>query len=346
MFAKVSTKQKIATILATVCTLVVFISNFFVGTVVEFPNMEQEEIQEMWLEIDAAKQAVDNELTQMLTGDLGKELKGILNIFRKSSKGIGVTPFGTMKLCNFLGSINEMLDSLGSFEELLDLDISDIPEEVRVQLSSLSTMGIVLGISIFAPFVIFLILHILSFIFPRKLYGILFIILGSTNFIGRIITPFIYNSYNKKIVALAPELEGEMRLATGYGNWIAAGAFAVLIVCGILIVVSPTVTATNHYAALVGLSGAYAGASIFMQPNEEIVIGRDTTVSHVVLSDSQVSRKHCGVRYIGETGNYQVVDYSSNGTFVNGAIIPTGVNYDCAPGTILSVDDFNRFQLQ
>lgn len=346
MFAKVSTKQKIATILATVCTLVVFLSNFFVGTVVEFPNMEREEIQEMWIEIDAAKQAVDNELTQMLTGDLGKELKGLLNIFHKSSKGIGVTPFGTMKLCNFLGSIDKVLDSLGSFDDFLDFDISDIPEEARVQLASLSTMGIVLGISIFAPFFIFLILHILSFIFPKKVYGILFTILGATNFIGRIVTPFIYNFYNNKIISLNPGLAGEIKLTTGYGNWIAAGAFAVLIVCGILIITSPTVTATNHYAALVGLSGAYAGASIFMQPNEEIVIGRDTTVSHVVLSDSQVSRKHCGVRYIGETGNYQVVDYSSNGTFVNGTMIPSGMNYDCAPGTIISVDDFNRFQLQ
>ncbi len=67
-----------------------------------------------------------------------------------------------------------------------------------------------------------------------------------------------------------------------------------------------------------GISGTYEGFDIPLNSGETIVIGRDPGVSNIVLEDEQgyVSRKHCSISYDSQTGNYTVIDYSSNGVIL------------------------------
>lgn len=71
--------------------------------------------------------------------------------------------------------------------------------------------------------------------------------------------------------------------------------------------------------ALVGVRGQYAGARIILPAGEDVTLGRDPEVAHIVLDNScrLVSRKHCVVRYQPQTDTYRVTDYSRNGTFLD-----------------------------
>jgi uncharacterized membrane protein YhaH (DUF805 family) len=74
---------------------------------------------------------------------------------------------------------------------------------------------------------------------------------------------------------------------------------------------------TTLTAAIVGVDGMYKGGVFPLEPNEEIIIGRDSALSHIVIDKgaAKVSRKHCGVVYDANKRMYMVYDYSSNGTF-------------------------------
>jgi uncharacterized membrane protein YhaH (DUF805 family) len=70
-------------------------------------------------------------------------------------------------------------------------------------------------------------------------------------------------------------------------------------------------------ASIVGVKGMYAGYTFPVPAGDEIVIGRDSALSHVVIDRGaeKVSRKHLSVRYEPSTKMYQVYDFSTNGTF-------------------------------
>lgn len=87
----------------------------------------------------------------------------------------------------------------------------------------------------------------------------------------------------------------------------------------------------NHTAkgALLGVMGTCAGYTFDLSSGEEIVIGKDARMSSVVIDPAykEVSRKHVGVRFDPMRDQYIVIDYSSNGTLLNGSklekILPT-----------------------
>ncbi|RKI41132.1 FHA domain-containing protein [bacterium D16-51] len=72
------------------------------------------------------------------------------------------------------------------------------------------------------------------------------------------------------------------------------------------------------YGIVVGIRGARQNDIFRLYQDEEMVLGRDGKQSQIVLSDSTVSRKHCGIRFDGERQCYYVCDFSSNGTFAGG----------------------------
>jgi hypothetical protein len=82
---------------------------------------------------------------------------------------------------------------------------------------------------------------------------------------------------------------------------------------------SPGVGAATP-CSLAGLSGMYAGQTIPMAPNDELIIGRDSNLANVIIDTNaeKVSRKHCGIRFDPTRNIYSVTDYSSNGTFIDG----------------------------
>ncbi len=70
--------------------------------------------------------------------------------------------------------------------------------------------------------------------------------------------------------------------------------------------------------ALICIHGAYLGSIIRIRPEQEIIIGRDGTVSDLIINLPLVSRRHCTLTYHYGIMKYEVMDLSSNGTFING----------------------------
>lgn len=100
--------------------------------------------------------------------------------------------------------------------------------------------------------------------------------------------------------------------------------------------------------SLVGMTGMYAGAVITLQPGEILKLGRDNSNDLIFDQAERVSRNHCQIRYMAESGHFQILDYSSNGCFVNGReeCIPQNIVFELPAGTILDIgDNTNRFRL-
>ena len=101
--------------------------------------------------------------------------------------------------------------------------------------------------------------------------------------------------------------------------------------------------------SITGMSGMYAGQTIPLAPNDEMVIGRDNVSCNLIVDRNaeKVSRKHCGITYNPAQGAYMVTDYSSNGTYIDGgnrlvANMPTSLQR----GTIIALGNKeNRFKL-
>ena len=68
---------------------------------------------------------------------------------------------------------------------------------------------------------------------------------------------------------------------------------------------------------IIGKTGMYKNAAFKIESGEEMFIGRDAAMSHIIVDTGaeKVSRKHCGIVYDGRRRHYIVCDYSSNGTF-------------------------------
>jgi DNA-binding LytR/AlgR family response regulator len=92
--------------------------------------------------------------------------------------------------------------------------------------------------------------------------------------------------------------------------------------------------------ALVCVKGAYIGAIVRIKPEQKILIGRDGSVADMVVNLPKVSRMHCAIIYHEDNNEYEVVDFSTNGTFVNGSrrLVQDDV-YILNPGTTLSFGD-------
>lgn len=70
--------------------------------------------------------------------------------------------------------------------------------------------------------------------------------------------------------------------------------------------------------ALICIRGTYLGSIIRIRPEQEIMIGRDGAVSDMIINLPLVSRCHCTLTYHYDIMKYEVMDLSSNGTFIDG----------------------------
>lgn len=95
---------------------------------------------------------------------------------------------------------------------------------------------------------------------------------------------------------------------------------------------------------LYGVSGMYSGAKFTMKPGDEFVIGRDGTLANVIISTNgeKVSRRHCTVTFNSSTCNYEVTDFSSNGTYHGNERLLKGHPTPIARGTTLVIGDKNN----
>lgn len=101
---------------------------------------------------------------------------------------------------------------------------------------------------------------------------------------------------------------------------------------------------------MVGLAGIYAGVEIPFAPGETIRVGRDSS-SNLIFDKRapRVSRHHCEITWNAGSGNYSIVDTSTNGTFKNGSedCLPQNMTIVLEVGCTLSLgSDDNVFRLE
>ncbi len=84
--------------------------------------------------------------------------------------------------------------------------------------------------------------------------------------------------------------------------------------------------------------GEFQGASLEIKDGEEVILGRDPSICHLVFSQSEISRKHCGIRYDSRNNVYFVINYSSNGTsLLSGQNISSDTFVQVAPGNTIEL---------
>lgn len=111
----------------------------------------------------------------------------------------------------------------------------------------------------------------------------------------------------------------------------------------------PAYTSKQPRGVMVGLKGMYAGAEISLLNGEYIKLGRLADNHLVFEGQEKVSRNHCKIKWDSNTGKYTIVDYSSNGTFVNGSqdCLPQNLEIEMIPGTVIVLGDENNiFRLE
>ena len=74
---------------------------------------------------------------------------------------------------------------------------------------------------------------------------------------------------------------------------------------------------TSKYGMIIEIQGENQSASYRIY-DDEAIIGRDRKLSHIVVNNRMISRKHCGVKFSVLEQCYWVRDYSMNGTRVSG----------------------------
>ena len=97
------------------------------------------------------------------------------------------------------------------------------------------------------------------------------------------------------------------------------------------------------------LNGMYKDAVFQIHDMEEITFGRENPDCQIVFDqfNTDVSRKHCAVRFNAKDGRYIVTDYSKNGTFTSeDHRLQPGVPVALASGTIICLGSrMNMFRL-
>lgn len=99
------------------------------------------------------------------------------------------------------------------------------------------------------------------------------------------------------------------------------------------------------------LEGDIAGASVVMEPNQSVIIGRDPTEASVVVgqgdANGKISRRHCIVQYDGINNMFYVTDESKNGVFFeNGARLTPSVRTALPKGSIIVLPGGVKFLLK
>lgn len=69
---------------------------------------------------------------------------------------------------------------------------------------------------------------------------------------------------------------------------------------------------------LICICGAYLGSIVRIHPEQKITIGRDESTADLVINLPAVSRNHCILTYHHDIMKYEIIDTSTNGTFVDG----------------------------
>ncbi len=94
----------------------------------------------------------------------------------------------------------------------------------------------------------------------------------------------------------------------------------------------------SNKGTIVGVAGSYRDATFDLVDGAELVFGRSPQEANIIFDQlaTDVSRKHCAVRFDGRANQYVVTDYSSNGTYLeNGTRLENGQPKTLSRGTVI-----------
>lgn len=100
--------------------------------------------------------------------------------------------------------------------------------------------------------------------------------------------------------------------------------------------------------AMICIQGQALGSMLSLKSDKRLIVGRDAMVCDYAVLDSRVSRKHMEITYIGALNKYRIVDYSSNGVFLqDGSRLVKNKEYYLPPGTEINLGQGNnRYKLK
>lgn len=103
-------------------------------------------------------------------------------------------------------------------------------------------------------------------------------------------------------------------------------------------------TVSSLYGTVTCIQGQYKGMEIKLEEKDQLIIGRNSQKSQLILNDPDISRMHCTIRFSPAPDNrYYVTDHSSVGTYLNGSIrLPQGVSTPCPIGSRLTLGNGNN----
>ncbi len=111
-----------------------------------------------------------------------------------------------------------------------------------------------------------------------------------------------------------------------------------------------TVTLTDYslfHCNIAVLTGEYRGAEIPISVDEFVMVGRDPARANIVLNSAWISSLHCQIRYSADDRCFQVIDFSTYGTYINDQKLQKNVVCNCSPGSVVRfADSGDRFQLK
>ncbi|MBR1692239.1 MAG: LytTR family transcriptional regulator DNA-binding domain-containing protein [Lachnospiraceae bacterium] len=96
----------------------------------------------------------------------------------------------------------------------------------------------------------------------------------------------------------------------------------------------------DNFGNLLCISGPYAGKLVKLVPEQEILIGRDGDICDIVFNLPRISRQHLRLIFHNYKRCYEVMDLSTNGTYMNGEIrLERNVRYEIEMGQTLYLGD-------
>lgn len=111
----------------------------------------------------------------------------------------------------------------------------------------------------------------------------------------------------------------------------------------------PSHTSSVLIGTIECIGGDYKGGKITVNSGEELIIGRNSQISQIVLPDMDISRIHCSIRFSQTEHLYYVTDLSSyETTYLNDTIhIKKGQCIPCPLGSKLTLGNGkNQFILK
>ncbi len=97
---------------------------------------------------------------------------------------------------------------------------------------------------------------------------------------------------------------------------------------------------SEKQGVLVCERGTYKGATLHFRPEQSILIGRDEKMVDIAVDMPKVSRMHCAIIFHEQDETYEIVDFSKNGTYINGhKRLEPDKSYLVQPGTRVSFGD-------